>query len=248
MKIIKLIIILTNFIDITYGFNQHIYRNNKFIIKKNTYKSNHFTSQKTKVISNNKFLSYNKFKQIKMSITTKNRGPLFVADLQRRTIMNVILLTGCGVPIIWMLIGFLYFLVPPSDNNSINGIIAKDANGEDILESTWIKKYPYPERSLVQGLKQDAHYIIVNKNNILENYAINAVCTHLGCIVPWNKALNKFICPCHGSQYDETGKVIRGPAPKSLALANLNVVNDKIILSQYNNKDFRDNSDPWWIN
>ena len=36
---------------------------------------------------------------------------------------------------------------------------------------------------------------------------MNAVCTHLGCVVPWNKAANKFCCPCHGSQYDQNGKV-----------------------------------------
>ena len=39
------------------------------------------------------------------------------------------------------------------------------------------------------------------------------VCTHLGCVVPWNSAENKFICPCHGSQYNNQGKVVRGPAP-----------------------------------
>ena len=31
---------------------------------------------------------------------------------------------------------------------------------------------------------------------------LNAICTHLGCVVPWNSCENKFICPCHGSQYD----------------------------------------------
>lgn len=39
------------------------------------------------------------------------------------------------------------------------------------------------------------------------------MCTHLGCVVPWNKAENKFKCPCHGSQYDANGMKIRGPAP-----------------------------------
>lgn len=43
----------------------------------------------------------------------------------------------------------------------------------------------------------------------IQDYGIVAVCTHLGCVVPWNKAENKFICPCHGSQYDATGKVNR---------------------------------------
>ena len=31
--------------------------------------------------------------------------------------------------------------------------------------------------------------------------------------VPWNVNENKFKCPCHGSQYNKEGKVVRGPAP-----------------------------------
>lgn len=45
--------------------------------------------------------------------------------------------------------------------------------------------------------------------------AISTVCTHLGCTV--NPSETGFDCPCHGSQYDERGDVIGGPAPKSLA-------------------------------
>ncbi|MEW6738825.1 MAG: ubiquinol-cytochrome c reductase iron-sulfur subunit [Nitrospirota bacterium] len=46
-------------------------------------------------------------------------------------------------------------------------------------------------------------------------YAISAICTHLGCIV--NQVDWGFLCPCHGSRYNEHGKVIGGPAPRSLA-------------------------------
>lgn len=59
--------------------------------------------------------------------------------------------------------------------------------------------------STQQGLKGDATYLIVKEDKTIENYGLNAVCTHLGCVVPWNKAENKFMCPCHGSQYDKTG-------------------------------------------
>lgn len=63
---------------------------------------------------------------------------------------------------------------------------------------------------LVQG---DPTYLVVEKDRTLATYGINAVCTHLGCVVPWNQAENKFICPCHGSQYNDQGRVVRGPAP-----------------------------------
>ncbi len=46
--------------------------------------------------------------------------------------------------------------------------------------------------------------------------AFNAVCTHLGCIVKWDKEQNRFICPCHAGQYDSDGKVISGPPPLPL--------------------------------
>ena len=38
----------------------------------------------------------------------------FVPDMQRRTIMNLVLLGGAGVPVLWMGGGFVYFFVPPS--------------------------------------------------------------------------------------------------------------------------------------
>ena len=46
-------------------------------------------------------------------------------------------------------------------------------------------------------------------------FCISSICTHLGCNVRHVEAV--FECPCHGSRYDENGRVISGPAPKSLA-------------------------------
>lgn len=46
--------------------------------------------------------------------------------------------------------------------------------------------------------------------------AIYTVCTHLGCIYKWKPDQGKYICPCHGSQFEREGKYIAGPAPRSL--------------------------------
>ena len=170
----------------------------------------------------------------------------FVPDMQRRTIMNLVLLGGAGVPVLWLAGGFIYFFVPPTAGGGGGGLIAKDANGDDVKGAEWAKQFPYPARSLVQGLKGDAHYLIVKQDGTLENYAINAVCTHLGCVVPWNRAANKYMCPCHGSQYDPTGKVIRGPAPLSLALAHCDDAEGKVSLSPWTETDFRTDTAPWW--
>lgn len=49
-------------------------------------------------------------------------------------------------------------------------------------------------------------------------------------LVTCTQAENKFKCPCHGSQYDAAGKVVRGPAPLSLALAHADVDESGLIL------------------
>ncbi|KAA3644090.1 MAG: hypothetical protein DWQ07_18435 [Chloroflexi bacterium] len=45
--------------------------------------------------------------------------------------------------------------------------------------------------------------------------ALYKVCTHLGCIYNWRRSQQKFICPCHGSQFQLDGTYIQGPAPRS---------------------------------
>jgi len=59
--------------------------------------------------------------------------------------------------------------------------------------------------------------------------AISLVCTHLGCTVEQNP--DGFTCPCHGSRYDQQGKVIRGPASKPLTAQRVEITPDgKLIL------------------
>ena len=50
-----------------------------------------------------------------------------------------------------------------------------------------------------------------------ELLVVLGVCTHLGC-VPINNAgdYGGWFCPCHGSHYDNSGRIRKGPAPLNL--------------------------------
>ena len=54
------------------------------------------------------------------------------------------------------------------------------------------------------------------------------VCTHMGCVP--NKEGPGWICHCHGSQYDDSGRVTSGPAPKNLEVPPYRFVSEKKIV------------------
>ena len=53
------------------------------------------------------------------------------------------------------------------------------------------------------------------------------ICTHLGC-VPLGQSgdFNGWFCPCHGSHYDTSGRIRKGPAPKNLEIPPYEFVGD----------------------
>jgi len=168
-------------------------------------------------------------------------------DMNKRVTMNWLLVGALGLPVGGLAVPFALFFVPKSGGSAAGGQSAKDALGNDVKSSEWLKTHSVGDRSLTQGLKGDPTYLIVNEAGSLENFGVNAVCTHLGCVVPWNNAENKFMCPCHGSQYNFQGKVVRGPAPLSLALAHADVsADDVVIFSPWTETDFRTGLEPWW--
>lgn len=126
----------------------------------------------------------------------------FVPDLQRRQLMNVVLVTTAAIPLFVALGAYLWYFVPPVATGASGAQLCGDLDGMPISYTSWVKKHKANDRELVQGLKGEPYYIISTEESI-KDFALLSVCTHLGCVVPWDKAKNKFCCPCHGSQYDE---------------------------------------------
>lgn len=61
------------------------------------------------------------------------------------------------------------------------------------------------------------------------------ICTHLGCIPIGQKANDKkgdfggWFCPCHGSHYDTSGRIRKGPAPKNLVVPAYTFLTDTTV-------------------
>ena len=56
-----------------------------------------------------------------------------------------------------------------------------------------------------------------------------AVCTHLGCVPMDGGNYEGWLCPCHGSQFDASGRVRRGPAPSNLEVPPYQFVDETTI-------------------
>ncbi|MFC3677891.1 ubiquinol-cytochrome c reductase iron-sulfur subunit [Ferrovibrio xuzhouensis] len=53
------------------------------------------------------------------------------------------------------------------------------------------------------------------------------ICTHLGCVPLGHQGeYGGWFCPCHGSVYDTSGRIRKGPAPKNLEIPPYTFVND----------------------
>jgi cytochrome b6-f complex iron-sulfur subunit len=53
--------------------------------------------------------------------------------------------------------------------------------------------------------------------------ALSAVCTHVRCILKYDRERHGFICPCHAGRFDLAGNVLGGPPSRSLAAYTVSV-------------------------
>lgn len=60
--------------------------------------------------------------------------------------------------------------------------------------------------------------------------AMNARCTHLGCMTRYLAEDNRIVCPCHGSSFDATGVVLEGPAPAPLQRLTLTLESGQLVV------------------
>jgi glycine/D-amino acid oxidase-like deaminating enzyme/nitrite reductase/ring-hydroxylating ferredoxin subunit len=83
-----------------------------------------------------------------------------------------------------------------------------------------VRRRPHTAEGLAPGegavISVDGEDLAVSRDTEGKLRAVKAACTHMGCVVEWNKAESSWDCPCHGSRFAADGRVLHGPAVKPL--------------------------------
>ncbi len=135
--------------------------------------------------------------------------------MRRRTFLQSLLAVFGTVSVASFSYPLLRFLAPPADANTL-------------------KKFTLDKKDIPAGasrvvLVNDKPVIVINQPG--KGYvALSSVCTHLGCLVGYERARNVLVCPCHGGTYDLDGNVLSGPPPRPLPKVPIKVESDQVVI------------------
>ena len=107
--------------------------------------------------SSSAFCSVHSFKTPVLTINKAvTDGNLYYINEERRSLMNLILVSSVAVTVGGLAVPYFAFFMPPSATGGSSETIAKDAIGNDIIMSKYLEHKQAGDRSLVQGLRGDA--------------------------------------------------------------------------------------------
>jgi Rieske Fe-S protein len=133
--------------------------------------------------------------------------------IERRKFINWFLGTSFGALVVSVLYPVLRYVSPPRiPEASTNQVEAGPANDPALLDKGF------------KIVRFGAEPVILVKVTDTDFRAFSATCTHLDCIVGYQKDKSRLFCNCHGGQYDMTGRNVGGPPPRPLTPFKVNLV------------------------
>ncbi|MGZ5441279.1 MAG: QcrA and Rieske domain-containing protein [Thermoanaerobaculia bacterium] len=133
--------------------------------------------------------------------------------MNRRRLINWFLGTSFGALILSILYPALRYVTPPRiAEATANEVEAGEANDPELREKGF------------KIVRFGAEPVILVRAADEKLYAFSATCTHLDCIVGFQKEQDRIWCNCHGGAYDLTGRNVAGPPPRPLTPYKVNLV------------------------
>ena len=131
----------------------------------------------------------------------------------RRQFLNWFLGTTAGTLALSIVYPMLRFVSPPQiPESATNQLEAGPENDPELLEKGF------------KIIRFCAEPVILLKTSETTFAAFTATCTHLDCVVEYQKVKKRIWCNCHNGEYDLTGRNVAGPPPRPLTPFKVNVV------------------------
>jgi len=80
-----------------------------------------------------------------------------------------------------------------------------------------------------KDMKADDRDVVVGSDRF---HVSIGLCTHLGCIPAYKPADHKFLCACHGGEFDASGHEIFGPPPSPLEIPPFKIDGTTLVLGE----------------
>jgi cytochrome b6-f complex iron-sulfur subunit len=104
------------------------------------------------------------------------------------------------------------------------------ASGDGFEEVGKISQLEETGQILNEKLAKGKVLVIKDLTNAKKLIAVNPTCPHAGCTVTWESDQQKFLCPCHDSEFSTDGKVLEGPATESLTSYEVKLEGESILV------------------
>jgi len=144
--------------------------------------------------------------------------------------LAVIYVLGAMITIAMAIPTAVYLLIPPRARKQSDWIDAGDISqlkpGEPV---ELIFEQDRLDGWKLESEKRTAWVVKEADNKIV---AFGPQCTHLACAYHWEGDANKFVCPCHGSEFSIEGKVLAGPAPRPLDRYLTKIENNRLQIGE----------------
>jgi Rieske Fe-S protein len=137
-----------------------------------------------------------------------------MTSTRRDFLSRLVALFGGAIGSVLGGLGLLTFVSPAFGRRESGWVRVGEVNPDQIEKPRSVLVSFRRKDGWFSGSGQAVVHLVRNASG--EFAALSSTCTHLGCSVRWDARADRFLCPCHGGEYDSTGRVIAGPPPLPL--------------------------------
>jgi cytochrome b6-f complex iron-sulfur subunit len=99
---------------------------------------------------------------------------------------------------------------------------------ERSLSAGMVDDFPIGE---VRLIRHGDNPVFVGRLDAETFTALSAICTHLRCVLEYDRDSKSILCPCHDGRFDLAGTVLAGPPPRPLRSYRVNVRAGEVIVT-----------------